>query len=457
MRARRLAAVTVVGLLAFATSAGAGPRGQWTRLPGTVLNFAEPGLARTPDGVLHVLYTRENGSKQDLIHVAVSPAGKVGGDTVALGGWASMSHPDLLRMPDGSLRAFFGGIRSTNAGETNNAMNTATAPAAGGPWTLKSGKAAQATYAYATGVAGAGLAKDGTPISTWSGTPGLGFHYGIDPTTADGKIAQSGCCLYTPDVAVDAASGQAWVGFYSNETAGPGVYVNAIGPAGAQGGRRLAPGSVTGKDSIYPGNRTSLSGRIGAGGVYLFYGRGYPTFATLALWKVETGKAQIVIPAKGNEHANVAPAPDGRLWLMWEQSGTIYAARTNGAATRVGAVNAIKPPGGASIYRLNGEGSAGPLDLIANMQAAGGQALWHQQVWPKLSLTASSRGAGKGRAIVFRVLDAGDPVGGATIKAAGKSLKTRADGSASLKQAARGRVSATATKAGYASASLTVR
>ena len=40
-----------------------------------------------------------------------------------------MSHPDLLRMPDGTLRAFFGGIRTTNPGETNNTMNTATAPA----------------------------------------------------------------------------------------------------------------------------------------------------------------------------------------------------------------------------------------------------------------------------------------------------------------------------------------
>ena len=133
-------------------------------------------------------------------------------------------------------------------------------------------------------------------------------------------------------------------------------------------------------------------GRIGAGGVYLFYGQGYPTFKTLALWKVDTAKPQLVIKADRNEHANVAAAPDGRLWLMWEQNGTIYAARTNRSATKVGAVNAIRPPSGASIYRLNGEGSAGRLDLIANMQAGGGQALWHQQVWPKLSLTGSRSG-----------------------------------------------------------------
>ena len=452
MRAVRLVAVVVV-VLAVAGSAAAGPPGQWTKLPGTVINFAEPGLARTSDGVLHVVYTRKNGTKEDLVHLEVAPGGNVGPDAVALGGWSTMSHPDLLRMPDGSLRAFFGGIRSTNAGETNNSMNTATAPASGAPWTLKPGKAAQSTSAYATGVAGAGLAKDGTPISTWSGSPGLGFHYGIDASTPDGKISQTGCCLYTPEVAVDSASGQAWVGFHSNESAAPGLYVNAIGPAGAQGGRRLAQGSVTGKNSVYPGNRTSLTGRIGAGGVYLFYGQGYPTFKTLALWKVDTAKPQIVMKADRNEHANVAAAPDGRLWLMWEQNGTIYAARTNKAASKVGAANTLKPPGGGTIYRLNGEGSAGPLDLIANVQTGGGNAYWHQQVWPKLSLT----GARAGKNIVFRVTDAGDPVAGASVKAAGKILKTNASGRATLTQAPSGRVKASASKAGYAAATTTVR
>ena len=455
----RVACVVIAAfaVLAVGATAQAGPRGQWTRLPGTVLNFAEPGLARTSDGVLHVIYTRRNGTKEDLVHVEVSPVGTVGPDAVALGGWSSMSHPDLLRMPDGSLRVFVGGIRSTNPGETNNSLNTATAPAAGTPWTLKPGKAAQSTSAYATGVAGAGLAKDGTPISTWSGSPGLGFHYGINPGDPDRAIPQSTCCLYTPDIAVDATSGQAWLAFHSNESATPGLFVNAIGPGGPQGPRRLATGSVVGKSSVYPGNRASISGRIGAAGVYLFHGQGYPTFKTLALWRVDRAKPHLVVRADGNEHANVAAAPDGRLWLMWEQNGTIYAGRTNRAASRLGAVNALKPPGGGTIYRLNGEGSSGPLDLIANVQAGGQQGFWHQQVWPMLSLTASTRAAGAGRTITFRVLDAGDPVAGATVKAGGKSLKTAANGQAVLKQTAAVRVAATASRAGYASATLTVR
>jgi hypothetical protein len=454
MRAVRVVTVALAAtILITATSASAGPRGEWTRLPGTVINFAEPGLARTGDGVLHVIYTRRNGNREDLIHLEVSPGGRVGQEAVAIGGWSAMSHPDLLRMPDGSLRAFFGGIRSTNVGETNTRLSTATAPASGSPWTLKPGDVVQAPSAYATGVAGAGLAKDGTPISTWSVSPGLGYHYGINGGDPDRAIPQSGCCLYTPEIAVDSASGQAWVGFHSNEDASPGLFVNAIGPGGPQGGRRLAQGSVVGKSSIYPGNRAALTGRIGAGGVYLLYGQGYPTFKTLALWKVDTARPGLVIKADRNEHANVAAAPEGRLWLMWEQNGVINAARTNRAATRVGAVNAIRPPSGAAIFRLNGEGSAGPLDLVANMQVAGGQSLWHQQVWPKLSLT----GARAGRNIVFRVTDAGDAVAGATVKAGGKTLRTNAAGRATLARAPQGRVKAAASKVSYAPATATVR
>ena len=456
MRAVSAVVVAIVASL-FVTAASAGPRGSWTRLPGTVLNFAEPGLARTNDGVLHVVYTRRNGNKEDLIALEVSPAGKVGSDSVAIGGWSSMSHPDLVRMPDGSLRAFFGGIRSTQPGETNNRLSTATAPPAGKPWTLKPGNVVQAPSAYATGVAGAAVAKDGTPISTWSVTPGLGYHYGINAGDPDRAIPQSGCCLYTPDIGVDSASGQAWVGFHSNENAAPGLYVNAIGPGGPQGGRKLAPGSVVGKSSIYPGNRTSISGRIGAGGVYLFFGQGYPTFKTLALWKLDTARPHLIVRANGNEHANLAAAPEGRLWLMWEQNGTIFATRTNRAATKTGPTTKLKPPGGAGIFRLNGEGSAGPLDLIANVQTGSTNGFWHQQIWPKLQLAASSKTAGKGRVITFRVLDAGDPVAGATVKAGGSSLKTAGNGSATLRQSRVAAVKATASKAGYVAASLTVR
>jgi hypothetical protein len=441
-----------VALLALTASAAAGPPGQWTRLSGTVINFAEPGLARTSDGVLHVVYVRNNGTRRDLVHVAVNPAGKVGSESVALGGWASMNHPDLLRMPDNTLRVFFGGIRSTAAGETNTALNTATAPASGATWTLQTGKAAQSNTAYAGATTGAGLARDGTPISTWS-SGGVGYHYGTSPGDPDRSVPETGCCLYGPEVAVDASTGQAYIGFFSLEPNTPGLYAQRISPSGVQGSRFPAPGSRVGTNAFNPGGRTALTGRISAPGVFLAYGQGYPTPGTVALWSVGTARPQIVVKASRAEHVNVAAAPQGRLWLMWEQSGTIHATRTNPAATRIGAVNTLKPPGGGTIFRLNGEGSAGPLDLVVNVNAGGKQGLWHQQVQPKLQLTASSRKAGNGRVVTFRVLDAGDPVPGATVKAGGRTLRTTANGTASLAQAKVAPVRALASKAGYAPAS----
>src|SRR5262249_58903412 len=110
-------------------------------------------------------------------------------------------------------------------------------------------------------------------------------------------------------------------------------------------------------------------------------------------------------------------------------------------------LSAARPPGSRSVYELEGEGSAGPLDLFAN----DGHGLWHQQIRPRLQLNASTSKAGSGRTITFRVLDARDPVAGANVKAGGKTPTTAANGTASLKQASPVRVQATASKAGYVS------
>ena len=213
--------VAVAVVLALAGSAAAGPPDSGRSLPGTVVNFAEPGLARTSDGVLHLVYTRKNGTKEDLAHVTVSGAGKVGSTAVALAGWSSMSHPDLLRMPDGSLRVFFGGIRSTNPGETNTAMNTATAPASGAQWSLQIGQGGAGDLRVRDLVRRRRPGEERRPDLELGGHPRPRLPLRRRPEHARRQDPQSGCCLYHPDIGVDSASGQAWVGFTSNETREP--------------------------------------------------------------------------------------------------------------------------------------------------------------------------------------------------------------------------------------------
>ena len=204
MRAARVVAVAVVVPCSLsrrraaagpAQDSGRGSRGRSSTSP-------SPGSPAPSDGVLHVVYTRKNGTKEDLVHLEVSPAGKVGADC----GRARRLVVDVAIRTSCACRtdrcaSFFGGIRSTNPGETNNAMNTATAPGVGRAVDAQAREGGAGHVRVRDGVAGAGLAKDGTPISTWSGSPGLGFHYGVDPSTPDGKIPQTGCCLYTPEIA----------------------------------------------------------------------------------------------------------------------------------------------------------------------------------------------------------------------------------------------------------------
>jgi hypothetical protein len=150
---------------------------------------------------------------------------------------------------------------------------------------------------------------------------------------------------------------------------------------------------------------------------------------------------------------SAAPGPAGRIWATWydDVRDTIYAARTNPAATIVGAVVAVRPPKGTqSVWNLTGDGSLGRLDLLAHLSTPGAVATWHTQVLPGLTLVASGK-----KFITFVVKDAGAPVKGVKIAVGGKVLLTNATGAAKV-DLPNGSFTATATKAGYTAATLKV-
>src|SRR3954453_12763465 len=129
-----------LGLCALAllvpANALAGAPGKWTPVsPNNEDNIDQVALARTSDGVLHAIYALKG--EQAISHTSIAANGTVGATTPVQEGWATVAAvPDLVTQADGSLRAFFGGIHSTNTGDPNNDFNTATAPASGDPWTL---------------------------------------------------------------------------------------------------------------------------------------------------------------------------------------------------------------------------------------------------------------------------------------------------------------------------------
>jgi hypothetical protein len=441
MGRRGVAALAALVLLLAAGGAQAGRPGTWTRVTDpTGKNIDQVGFARTADGVLHVVWVEHAGQKETLWHEGIAADGTpVGAKNVVVSGFETIGNPDLVVSGDGSLRVFFGGLGAA----PNNALNTATAPTDGSTWTLQPGKAAQDTSAYAADV-GAGSMKNGTPVSAWGTTFGTRVHVGTNP--ADGDITvQTPCCGYWPDVAAADAPDQAVVVWYSNASGASGLFAQAVSAGGPVGGKLLLPGSATGNNALAPDGRIVIVARAG-GGAYVGYGAGYPTYKTVDLWRFGSPRPAIAIPAAGAGDVSVAASTDGRLWLMWHQSGTIHATRTNKAATRAGAVVAVKPPPGTStIWKLAGEGSLGPLDVLASVSTPGSLATWHTQVLPQLTLAASG-----GKILHFRVTDAGDPVAGATVKVGGKTLPTDSAGRAHV-DLRRGKVSAAASAAGYAS------
>jgi len=164
-----LACALVVG------SASGGPPGRWSALAegsGLGASAQEVGVARTPDGVLHVAWKQDTGPLSSVIRVrSITRTGTVGPEVTAVSGYGLAGDPALLAA-GGALRLFF------PAGAPTEGMLTSTAPTAGSQWSapalVTNEQLARARTPAVT------LAPDGTPLQTWYGS-GIVVHRGLAP------------------------------------------------------------------------------------------------------------------------------------------------------------------------------------------------------------------------------------------------------------------------------------
>jgi hypothetical protein len=446
----------------------AGPPGKWTLVsPNTEDNIDQVALSRTPDGVLHAIYALKG--EQAISHTSISPAGVVGATSSVQQGWSTIaSVPDLVTQPDGSLRAFFGGLHSTTTGDPNNDFNTATAPASGGPWTLFGGPVVKGDAAYASD-AGVALEPDGTPLISFGGTgTGTFVHRGLDPNTPNFPVTTpSGrCCTYQPDVAVD-QGGDAYIAFFSNATGDEGLWVQGLDRNTGQptGVPVHVPGSSVdyngAQQSVQQLWRTQIAARPG-GGVWIAGSEGYPVASKPFVFKVGSTKQITLGTTLGNDSITaLAPDPAGRLWAVWIDrhagSPVIVARRSSvkNPAKFAMFVFAGTPPKTDSCYSLEASAQAGKLDVVALCGNTAGIGHWHTQINPGLDVGASPSNVNgrKGSLVKFTVTDP-DPVKGAKVSSGGHSAITDAGGHATLRLGPTKKkktLSAVVTKAGYTS------
>jgi hypothetical protein len=445
----RVLAVTVLAVLCTATPALAGTPGTWTRFTGAKgSNIDEIGLARTLDNVLHVVYESQGAidpTHPDIFQRPIGVDGTVGAGVAVQSNWASLSSPDLVTTPDGGgLAAFFGGIRSTDPGETHQEMNLATSPDGGATWSLAPSSVVAPGAAYAAPAAATRLGD--VYWEGWGGTGAGAFvHRGISASTPNVSLQDrigGGCCGYDVNLATDTSTNTVLAAWYSNATANQGVFAQVFDAAGTPvGSPTLMPGSTT----LYQGNTESSSGLervplVAVPGRHfaLAYPSGYPSSKNIVVWVPPSATSTKIATVNGNvAGVGLAAGADGRLWVAWSQSTTLFARRSNAAGTAWGAIVHIGPPKNtASIWKVDADvNPGGPLDLFVNLDSPNSTAFWHTQVLPGLSLAASP-GTLHRKAktkVTFVAADAGDPLAGVTVKVGSVSGTTASDGKVTLK------------------------
>ncbi|MGH2806696.1 MAG: hypothetical protein ACRDKT_05415 [Actinomycetota bacterium] len=376
---RRAVVICSLLVLVMGGSASAGRPGVWSPVTdGTGANYDTPGILRTPDGTLHIVWARDsNTGGTSLVHTVVAPDGTVGATSPIVTGWQRVDgRPDVVVAPDGSLRVFFGGTESIDPGEQNTTLNTATSPD-GATWSLNPISIATGSGQFG-GEVGATVGTDGTFYQA----SGAWVHRGLDPNTPNFNY-QTGIGTgdgYGGDLATDTSTGDVWLGWYSSGGSGTGenggIWAQRVDEAtGAPVGSPMQmPGSVTVFEgtpaSINPLGRTAIAARRG-GGIYIAYAAGYPALRQVRVWRV--GDPTSVVVARGtnlNASVALAPTPDGRLWVVWANGTRIFASVSDASVSAWSPAESVAPPPHPSdyraIYHLQAEARA-RLDILANI------------------------------------------------------------------------------------------
>jgi hypothetical protein len=454
----RAAAIAVLLAAFAASSASAAPWKRVTTPDG--VSTDQVGLARTGDGVLHLVWSHPTGpNTEDLLHTAIGRAGAIGATSPVQSGWTGFTNAALMVDP-GGLRAFWGGFRSTDSSDPQRETSTALSIDGGAGWALQPGPVVpDGAQSYGSNTA-ATVRPDGSTLQAFAGTLGTWVHAGLSPVTPNhdyqAPIGQYG---YDPNLATD-ATGRSAMAWYSSASGHLGVLAQDVG---ADGGPVGSAATMPGTSDMQVGmlGRTPLAARPG-GGFYVAYPTGYPTQNRIRVWRIGAGNAPVIARVTaGSPAVAIAADGDGRLWVLWTKGfgdPDVLARRSNRAATKFGAVvNAGHPKDAAQAYKLDASAVGDAVDVLANFNigTTASAVTSYRRLLPGLTLEASRQRVRRGEptTVRFTVTDAGSPVKGAKVTAGGDSGKTDSRGHVTLSVKARKPLRAKASHSGFVAAS----
>jgi hypothetical protein len=480
---RRLATAAATGCLMFAGTV-AGPAavsqagthrssapglGHWTELG--LSQSAPPELWLGPDHRGWVVWAAATTHQYRL--AMVSATGKVGKPSTITKGWSGVIAQPTLVSNGKSPLLIFSGQKGSSGGLSAGCAVGATP--ASPQWHVQSWSLSNNCVFSNVGFGDAAENKSGQLAAGWFGGPGVEYRIGISPTIpATGKDSGITLTLSHGDAVAmannTAGNGHYYLAFYrffSKNAAKDGVYVKDLTANGAPLKAPLT-GTVMSTYQIRPQRVPMASPNAHGGGVYLAYCKNKANCPTYLLWKAGAKKAITVPHTKLALGLAMSDGPDGRLWLAWynEQQNRVIVMRTNKADNRFGPTRSVPVPcdqDGNTHLALT-SGNSGRLDV-------GLECLSAKQTKPTVFVTQSeaslsiSAKPGKitnthSNKVTFTVNDAGDPVAGAKVKIAGKTLTTSKKGTVSFtfaKGAKPGTYTATASATDYFSGTTTVK
>lgn len=445
-RAGVLLAATA-GLAVLVVSANAGPPGRWTQIThahnGAKANL---GLARGKNGTLHVLWAGPlRRGFTAISDTPISPSGAVGKPQAVVSGWNSVQVPAAATAADGSIHAVISGQKTLSNSDPYAGLNEVIGP---GTWKLGTHAFGNFSITVASSAdVGAALLKNGQLLSVWESAATMLFQVGVDPSTKPQDITPPGLGANFA-AAVDQGNGEAVI-VYRRVSDGVDFFRRILPTLGA-------PVAMPTKN-----DGPTIAARAGDG-IYSAY---TPDGARVFLLRYGGQPKTVPVP-KGARVlvAGVAAGPEGRLWVFYGNDQQTYVTRTSKSVSGFEPVQTLKsPPKTVQYFRLEGEGSAGPLDLFADITVDGQtkDGSYHQQVHPKLSMHATKKSVKNKQGqvtsvrVTVRVTDAGDAIQGAKVTGLpGGGKTTGATGSivVTVPAGKKGALTLMATKAGYVAA-----
>jgi hypothetical protein len=398
--------IVLMALAAVPAASGAQRRAAgypiWQFVSGGRLGGQQLGLARV-NGLLYIASSQ--GRPATITVTRLDANGNFSDPSTVTTGFDGTGGLALLGMPDGSLRLFAAGGRTFGLGSHDSGVNSYVSPAGGASWSLDPGALWGGAVASAADELSATIAGNGWIVTTWSGAI---VHFNLSPSDGD-PTYQQGCCGAEPEVVTDGATGAVVLAWISNGQL-EGTVVRQILPSEAAQ-VRLPSGLSAGS--------FGLSARIGAPGAYVAYAD--PKRKEVRLYEYAGGIKTLASGAF--QVAKVFAAPHGRLWAMWGSADAgVYVTRSNRAVTRFEPIQQL-PLSVNGLYNAQGEGSAGWLDLFADLlQPNGSRGFWHARVKPEGTLTFRKRIRllsptlkRPAMHLSFTVADAGDPIPNAEV------------------------------------------